>query len=127
MLVMLEKSGFVLDSPLGLLRKQCTTLTGELYASCLETSLNSCPMMCFGKLHQWRGYSLTRVIKSYTAPEPAKSTLEFHQQDAVKNFHKYLDKARKDSYCSINPLLLYYMRARYLGVSDDKLMTAEEL
>ncbi len=122
MLPMMEKSGFVMDSPLGLLRKQCTSVTGELFRSCGATEINISPLPCFGKLHTWSGYGFSEVVDRYAKFDGTNLTPEDHQKNAVEMFHKSLQAARKDSYNSIKALQIYYLRAKYFGADDTQLM-----
>ncbi len=126
MLIMLERSSYELDSLTGLLGRGLTSLTGELYAGTgHNTTLNSSPLMCFGKLHQWRGYDLKRIIDSYTKGEPTQSRPEVHRQNALMKFREFLEKSRNNSYATINSVLIYYMRAKFFGVSDEELIAPD--
>ena len=117
-------------SPLGLVALLVAPMTGELSRRGANRKLVDSSMMCFGRLKlisdDASQYDYKKTLAYANQDAGARKNIDEIQERATLEFKYYLAECYRYGFTYINALMVYYLRAKQLGIDDQLLLKPEE-
>ncbi len=115
-----------LTSALDLIQHSLAPMTGELSRRGASRGLSDSAMMCFGRLrlssNDHSGYTLDKIVQYAECDAGRFNTNAALQDKVIGDFQFTLDLCQQSGFTYLNSLMVYYIRAKQLGVADEALI-----
>ena len=119
-----------LTSSVGLAELLLAPMTGELSRRGASKTLIDSALMCFGRLKlvsdDASQYDFRQTLLYAVQDAKKKEDVGNLQEAAIIEFKYYLKECYKYGFTRINALMVYYLRAKQLGIDDQRLLILDE-